>query len=167
MQAHELRHEIEAFLATHHVMSLATTAAGESAVHAASLFYALDGLSLVWTSDPGVRHSLHVETKCKVAATVAPDCAEWLAVRGVQIAGDACRLRDDAEVERASHLMRRRYPFLDQLASGPPALRQAYAKAGFYRLDPTRITLIDNARGFGHKATLHVLADGAVALVDP
>jgi uncharacterized protein YhbP (UPF0306 family) len=166
MDAQQLRREIEAFLATYHVMSLAT-AAGGSAVHLASLFYALDGLALIWTSDPGVRHSLHLETNHEVAATVAPDCADFLAVRGVQIAGTACRLRGDAEIGRASRLMRARYAFLDQLASGPPALREAYAKAGFYRLDPERITLIDNARGFGHKATLRVLADGAVALVDP
>jgi uncharacterized protein YhbP (UPF0306 family) len=165
MDVQELRGDIEAFLAAYHVMSLATHAGG-SAVHAASLFYALDGLSLVWTSDPSVRHSQHLETNRHVSATVAPDCADFLAVRGVQIAGSACRLRGDAEVERASRLMRQRYPFLDQLASGPPALREAYAKAGFYRLDPERITLIDNARGFGHKATLRVQADGAVVLVD-
>jgi uncharacterized protein YhbP (UPF0306 family) len=163
MDAQQLRRDIEAFLAAHHVMSLAT-AAGGSAVHAASLFYALDGLSLLWTSDPGVRHSLQLETNRGVAATVAPECADYVAVRGVQIAGTARRLRDDAEVERASRLMRQRYPFLDRLASGPQALREAYAKAGFYRLDPERITLIDNARGFGHKATLRVLAGGAVAL---
>ncbi len=166
MDAQELRRDIEAFLAAHHVMSLATVAGG-SAVHAASLFYALDGLALLWTSDPAVRHSLQLKANQSVAATVAPDCADFLAVRGVQIAGTARRLRDDAEVERAGRLMRQRYPFLDRLASGPPALREAYAKAAWYRLDPERITLIDNARGFGHKATLRVLADGAVVRVEP
>lgn len=164
MDAQELRRDIEAFLAAHHVMSLATAAGGET-VHAASLFYALDGLSLVWTSDPGVRHSLHLETHHNVAVTVAPDGADFLAVRGVQMAGTAWRLHRDAEIGHARRLMRRRYPFLDRLADGPPALREAYAKAGFYRLDPERITLIDNARGFGHKATLQLLADGSVALV--
>jgi len=33
---------------------------------------------------------------------------------------------------------------------------KAWQKAAFYRLTPTRITLIDNTRGFGHKATLEV-----------
>ncbi len=165
MDVQALRGEIVAFLATNHVMSLAT-AAGGSTVHAASLFYALDELSLIWTSDPSVRHSLHLEANKQVAATVAPDCADFLAVRGVQITGSACRLRGDAAVKRASRLMRQRYPFLDQLANGPPALREAYAKAGFYRLDPESLTLIDNARGFGHKVTLRVHADGVLALVE-
>lgn len=165
MQAQQLRRDIEAFLAAYHVMSLATLA-DNATVHAASLFYAVDGLSLVWTSDPAARHSRHLEASRKVAATVAPDCADFRFVHGVQIGGIACRLRSDADVERASSRMRQRYPFLDQLAGGPPALREAYAKAGFYRLDPERITLIDNAQGFGHKAALRVLAGGAVALAD-
>lgn len=163
MDAEELQRDIESFLAAHHVMGLATMA-DDATVHAASLFYAVDGLSLVWTSDPAARHSGHLETQRRVAATVAPDCADFQAVRGLQIAGVARRLRDAAEVERASARMRQRYPFLDQLASGPPALREAWARAGFYRLDPERITLIDNSRGFGHKAALQVRTDGAVAL---
>jgi len=163
MDAATLRRSIEAFLAAHHVMSLAT-AADDGGVHAASLFYALDGLSLVWTSDPASRHSQHVEAQHRVAATVAPECADFRAVRGLQIAGTARRLRSAAEVEHASREMRRRYAFLDELASGPPALREAWAQAGFYRLDAERITLIDNSLGFGHKASLQVLADGAVVL---
>ena len=163
MDAPTLCREIESFLAAHHVMSLAT-AADDGGVHAASLFYAIDGLSLVWTSDPASRHSQHVEARGQVAATVALDCADFRAVRGLQIAGTARRLRGAAEVEHAGREMRRRYAFLDQLASGLPALREAWARAGFYRLDAERITLIDNSLGFGHKASLQVLADGTVAL---
>lgn len=166
MDAQTLSREIEALLAAQHVMSLAT-AAGDGGVHAASLFYALDGLSLVWTSDPAARHSQHLDASPKVAATVAPDCADFHAVRGLQIAGSARRLQGAAEVEGASNAMRHRYPFLEQLASGPPALREAWARAGFYRLDPERITLIDNARGFGFKAALRFLGAGAVELTDP
>lgn len=163
MDATTLRRSIESFLAAHHVMSQATTA-DDGGVHVASLFYALEGLSLVWTSDPASRHSQHLEAHHQAAATVAPDCADFRAVRGLQITGTARRLRSAAEVEHASREMRRRYAFLDELASGPPALREAWARAGFYRLDVERITLIDNGLGFGHKASLQVLADGTVVL---
>lgn len=165
MNAEDLKSRIETLLATQHVMNLATAAA-DGTVHAASLFYALDGLSLVWTSDPATRHSQHLERQGQVAATIAADCADFAAVRGLQISGVARRLRDASDVEQASGIMRSRFPFLEQLASGPPALREAWAKAGFYRLDPQRITLIDNSLGFGHKASLQVFADGAVALPD-
>jgi uncharacterized protein len=165
MNAEELRQQIEALLASLHVMSLATTSS--DGVHAASMFYALDGLSLVWTSDPATRHSQHLEKRGRIAATIAPDCADFLAVRGLQISGVARRLVGAAEVERASRTMRQRFPFLEQLATGPAALQEAWARAGFYRLEPDRITLIDNSRGFGHKATLQVRPDGTVALAEP
>jgi hypothetical protein len=50
-----------------------------------------------------------------------------------------------------------RYGFLAELAGGPPALRAAFEKAGFYCLEAERITLIDNIKGFGHKDTLDLL----------
>ena len=49
-----------------------------------------------------------------------------------------------------------RYGFLAELAKGPAALRAAFEKAGFYCLDPARVTFIDNTRGFGHKETLEL-----------
>ncbi|MGZ5787567.1 MAG: pyridoxamine 5'-phosphate oxidase family protein [Ramlibacter sp.] len=165
MDPEELRRHIETLLAAQHVMSLATLGK-KGEVHAASLFYVPDGLSLVWTSDPATRHSQHLESQPRVAATIAPDCADFLAVRGLQISGVARRLLDAAEVDPASGMMRERFPFLERLASGPAALREAWARTGFYRLDPERITLIDNSRGFGHKATLQVSANGAVALAE-
>jgi hypothetical protein len=36
------------------------------------------------------------------------------------------------------------------------AMREAYARMEFYRLEPTRMVLIDNSRGFGHKETLEL-----------
>jgi hypothetical protein len=49
-----------------------------------------------------------------------------------------------------------RYSFLGQLAAGPLKLRQAYARTAVYRLEPVRIVLIDNTKGFGHKETLEI-----------
>ena len=60
---------IRAFLDAHHVMSLATL--GPDGVHAANLFYACDGFSLLWLSDPQSRHSRELEAESSVSATVA------------------------------------------------------------------------------------------------
>ncbi len=81
----ELDQKVGAFLATHHVMSLATF--GSSGPHATSLFYACDGLALVWVSEPASQHSRDIEADQRVAATVAPDYSDFEAIRGVQIAG--------------------------------------------------------------------------------
>ena len=148
----ELGRQIGAFLAAHHVMSLATF--GSRGPHATSLFYACDGLALVWVSEPDTQHSREIEADPRVAATVAPDYSDFAAIRGVQVAGTARRVV--AADERTRHLaqLEARYPFLGQLAAGPSKLRQAYARTVVYRLQPARIVLIDNSKGFGHKETL-------------
>jgi len=148
----DLAARIEAFLDAYHVMTLATV--GDSAAHAASLMYARKGFVLCWTSDPQSRHSLHLVREARITATVAPDYTDFRVIRGLQIAGRARRLDVDAEAEEARALLVGRYDFLAALPSGPPALRAAFEKAAFYALVPERITLIDNARGFGHKETL-------------
>ena len=150
----ELGRQIGSFLAAHHVMSLATSGAGGP--HATSLFYACDGLALVWVSEPDTRHSREIETDPRVAATVAPDFSDFASIRGVQVAGTARQI--EATDDRKRHLaqLEARYPFLGHLAAGPLQLRQAYARTGVYRLAPARIVLIDNSKGFGHKETLEL-----------
>jgi uncharacterized protein YhbP (UPF0306 family) len=145
---------IESFLASQHVMSLATL--GPEGPHATSLFFACDGLGLVWLSDPDTQHSRQIEADPRVAATVAPDYSDFSAIRGVQITGTA---RPVTRVdERARHLgqLQTRYPFLRQLASGLPKLRDSYARAAVYRLQPISFVLIDNRKGFGHKEKLNL-----------
>jgi len=162
LDADTLKGEIEGFLAAHHVVHLATTAV---AVHAASVMYAADGLALVWMSSRDTRHSCHLESDARVAATVAPDYTDFRNIRGLQIFGRAQRITGVAAVARAMLLMIGRYGFLRELASGPAPLRQAFESAGFYRLDPERITLIDNTKGFGHKDTLLVTAEGGISVL--
>lgn len=150
----KLVHEIGSFLTTHHVMSLATL--GPSGPHATSLFYACDGLALVWVSEPDSQHSREIEADSRVAATVAPDYSDFALIRGVQIVGAARRIVPANEKMRHLALLQARYSFLGQLAAGSLKLRQAYARAAVYRLQPARIVLIDNTKGFGHKETLKI-----------
>src|ERR1700690_2831062 len=104
----------------------------------------------------GRLYSVEIEADPRVAGTVAPDYSDFTAIRGVQIAGAARRIV--AADERMRHLaqLKARYPFLGQLAAGPSKLRQAYARTAVYRLQPARIVLIDNTKGFGHKETLEL-----------
>jgi len=147
-----LRAAIEAFLDAHHTVSLATVD-DQGAPHAANVLYASEGLALYWMSDIETRHSRHIEVRQRVTATVAPDYADFRQIRGLQIFGTARRLAGIESFATARRMVSR-YGFLAELANGPAALRAAFEKAGFYCLDPARITLIDNTKGFGHKQTL-------------
>jgi uncharacterized protein len=143
---------IAAFLDAHRVMSLATS--GPRGPHAANVFYARDDFTLLWVSSPDSEHSRHLVARPRVAATIAADCLDYADIKGVQIHGDAWRIDQRAERSRARALLELRFDFLRRIKFGSSALHEAYENAEFYRLEPSRIVLIDNSRGFGFKEAL-------------
>lgn len=153
---------IAAFLDAHHVVSLATC--GPDGPHAATVFYVRDGLALLWVSDPNSRHSVELAANARVAATVAPDYFEFDDILGVQISGRAHAIADASQRANAELLLQARYPSLKRMSEGLPTLREAYERAKFYRLEPTRLVLIDNSRGFGHKDTLELGGNATKAM---
>lgn len=146
-----LPERILAFLGAHTVMSLATQL--RAAPHAVSLMYANDGFALYWVSDPGSRHSRALAESPAVSVTIAAQFADFQEIVGLQARGTACRLEDPTESDAGMALLAARYPFLRQFTSGPRRLVRSLQLASVYRFDPEEITLIDNARGFGHKDT--------------
>jgi len=142
---------ITAFLDAHHVMSLATC--GSRGPHAANVFYARDGLSLLWVSERQTRHSKMLEVNPQVVATIAPDYRDFDEICGVQVFGAAHRISDAAERDHARRLLEARYPLVQHL-SNQPILKRMYAAAELYRFVPDKIVIIDNKRGFGHKDEL-------------
>ena len=150
----KLAERFTAFLDAHHVLSLATV--GPNGPHAANLFYARDGLALLWVSDPTSRHSVELEADGYVAATIAADYSDYSQIRGMQISGRARCITDMVERTRARMLLEARYSFLKLIAESSSTVGAAYDQAQFYRLDPARLVLIDNSQGFGHKETLEL-----------
>src|SRR3974377_183596 len=135
----ELEQRVAAFLATYHVMSLATV--GLRGPDSTNLFYACDGLALVWVSDPDTRHSRDIAANPRVAATVAPDYSDFADIRGIQIAGAAQPIVAMHERKRHLALLEARYPFLGELARGPTKLLESYRATTLYRFRPARIIL--------------------------
>jgi uncharacterized protein len=150
----EVSAQIARLLDRHHVMSLATVC--PDGPHAANLFYARDGFALFWTSDPFSRHSVAVESDTRVAATIAKDYSDFPEIQGLQISGRAFRIIDESSRQHARHCLEMRYPFLQTTANAPKELRKASERAEFYRLETSRIVIIDNTRGLGFKRTLEL-----------
>jgi uncharacterized protein YhbP (UPF0306 family) len=90
-----------------------------------------------------------------VAASIAPDCFDIDEILGVQISGHAHVITTEARAH-ARRLLEARYPRVKPLFGASSAMRKVYARMQFYRLEPTRMVLIDNSRGFGHKETLEL-----------
>jgi uncharacterized protein len=145
---------VVAFLDAHHVASLATC--GGPGPYAANVFYVREEFALLWVSDPGSRHSVDLRADPRIAATVAPDCFDMDDVRGVQISGHAHVITSESQRVRARLLLELRYPCVKRLSQGASCPIERYANMEFYRLEATRIVLIDNSRGFGHKETLEL-----------
>lgn len=157
-----LRERVLSFLAEHHVVSLATAAGGE--VWAASVFYASDDLDLVFVSSPQSRHGQHIAASDRVAGTIDTQQVDWREIRGVQLEGEVAPARG-ADLDRALEVYLRRFPWVaDFLAPGdddpaaagavPMAVDGREVAVDLYRLRPSRVLLIDNRLGFGHREEL-------------
>ena len=79
------------------------------------------------------------------------------------IAGRASRL-GDAEARHARALLAGRYSFLSLLSAGPAALLAAWRNAAFYRIEPSRITLITSLMGV---APAGMIGNNACGMVVP
>jgi uncharacterized protein YhbP (UPF0306 family) len=152
----DLRRRMGTFLSEWHVMSLAT--ADRDGPYAANLFYASDGFALLWVSAPDARHSRAIAISPRVAATIAPDYSDFAIIKGLQIEGAARQVTNTEERQTNLAILEARYPFLARRGGLPATVRDAYAHAAIYRLEPSRIVLIDNLRGFGHRDVLELSA---------
>lgn len=144
----ELPAEVDAYLANHYVMTLATC--GPEGPWAAAVFYAWTGDDLLFLSAPHTRHALNLARDVRCAATIQDDTADWKAVKGIQLEGTVLRL-DGAAATLARERYAERHALVSPKAAIPPAIAEALAKIAWYRLVPTRMYFINNAKGFGHR----------------
>ncbi len=148
----DLRHAILEELRQHTILTLATS--GEAGPHAVSLMYAHEAFDIYWLSDRKTCHSDHLASGRSAAVTIAAQYEDFLKIRGLQMRGTGCRLTDADEETAGFDLLVARYPFLTQFSVGK--LARNLDAAAVYRFRPARLTLIDNARGFGFKQTLEL-----------
>jgi len=120
----------------------------DGAPRATPLFFAADDLALIFLSDPSSQHShnLLADPRCSVGLYPAVD--DWRALRGLQLRGQARRLRE-AEAPHALELYLRRFPFAADLM-------QAIEAAAPFRFQPSWIRRIDNRQGFGFQQEWHL-----------
>jgi uncharacterized protein YhbP (UPF0306 family) len=134
-----------AFVAGHHVMTLATY--GPLGLWAAAVFYAHDGFRLVFLSAEHTRHAQNMAASPHVAATIQDDYDEWQTIQGIQLEG-VVRLLSGTERSAALALFAGRFRFL---SSPTAAIEAALRRISWYSLEPERLYFVDNTQGFGHR----------------
>lgn len=137
---------------------------------AAAVFYASDGFTLYFLSDPESRHSKDIAENPLVAVTVNEDYHDWRKIKGIQMEGKAELVVTEDEMSRAVATYANKYSFtaaylklisssfpkvtgyLDKLLSKLPLVPglPATPTIRFYRFTPTRVRFIDNEKSFAH-----------------
>lgn len=133
------------YLATHQVMTLATS--GPGGVWAAAVFYVNDGFNLIFLSAGHTRHVLNFTAVPQVAATIQEDYRDWQPIKGIQLEGQVSLLTNVSRETSISRYLQK-FPFL---AQADAKMQNALAKVNWYLLQPERLYFIDNSLGLGHR----------------
>jgi len=158
-----LRKTVLEYLKSHNTMTLATTHDGVP--WAATVFYANDGFTLYFLSNPEVcQHCFNIVHNPRVAIAIDEDyplkgSSDWKKVRGIQMEGIAEMLTAREEINRAVRAYARKYPFtsayLKSVFSFPLAKKlvaklkfMAATENKFYKVVPTRVWFVDNEVSF-------------------
>ncbi|HYA67033.1 MAG TPA: pyridoxamine 5'-phosphate oxidase family protein [Burkholderiaceae bacterium] len=151
-----LRRPIAEYLASHHVMTLATQ--GTDGPWAAAVLYVNDAEHLFFLSAPSSRHCRNLSQDARCSATIHEDYDDWRQIKGIQLEGQVSELQGE-EQDRARRLYARKFPIVGGLAHTPLAIAQALARVHWYLLRPARLYFIDNSQGFGHREQIDLHQD--------
>ncbi len=126
---------ITAFIARHHVLTLATVSA-EGSPYCANCFYAYDRERnlFIFTTDDATRHGSEMAADGRVACSIVLETRIVGKVQGLQVCGRAAR-GDEAAKRRYIA----RYPYT------------AAAPLNIWVVEPDFMKLTDNTLGFGKK----------------
>lgn len=137
-----------------------TLACGDDdGIWSAPVFYANDGYSLIWVSNPNSRHSKAFEANGKAAVSIYKSDTEWQKIQGLQISGHVEKAASEAETKQLLSVYTRKFPFTGAFFSQKGLLpepiktkvKEKVRDVTFYRLIPDSIRLVDNTIRFGFK----------------
>lgn len=162
------RHELEAIV-TQYMDSFTTVTLACSVRDkpwAAAVYYARQGLDLVFFSSASSRHSAMLSENPRAAATIHGDYRGWKEIKGLQMEGTVEPLSSAAQRAGALASYLKRYPFVSEFFSEPLSIGAGVAtkilKVQLYVFRPEVILYLNNEEGFGTRWTLNVEGGRAV-----
>ncbi|GFK96130.1 hypothetical protein NNJEOMEG_04005 [Fundidesulfovibrio magnetotacticus] len=144
-----------ALLDSERTLTLATCGP-EGLPWATDVWFARDGLALVFYSSPRSRHCRNLAASPACAATVHARTDSWKEIKGLQMEGEAREAQGTAAKARALAAYVRRYPFAAALLAGGGEAAARLAKVRAHVFRPRSIRLVDNARGFATRYAMRV-----------
>jgi uncharacterized protein len=139
---------------------------GEDRPWAADVFYARQGLDLIFFSSPTSRHCTAFSGNPAAAATIHGDYRGWKEIKGLQMEGQVERIAGAAAKARGLAIYLKRYPFVKEFFSEHGAIYSQVAKkvagVSLYSFRPFYILYTNNETGFGTRWKLQVHKGRAV-----
>ena len=127
---------------------------------AAAVYYARQGLDLVFFSSPTSRHSVIFSQNTRAAAAIHGDYRGWKEIKGLQMEGHIHAVTTAQGRARAISTYLKRHPFVSEFLSDPLAIGAGVAKkmskVELYFFRPDTILYLDNEAGFGTRWKLEV-----------
>jgi uncharacterized protein len=148
------RPDAQAYITGHNTVSLATL--GPDGPWASSVFYVNLGFNLYFLSEPTTQHSRNIAGTPTISATINEDYKDWREIKGIQLSGVCAEVRGKVEAGRALAAYVKKYPFVATFLK-PGQLLRGMQIGGrpldvrLYKISPTRLLFLDNARGFSHR----------------
>lgn len=167
----ELKEIVLEYLSHHNTMTLATV--HNNSPWTASLFYANDGFTFYFISNPNVcLHCQNIAANSCVAVTIDENYSlnsldDWRKVKGIQMEGIAEMLITEEEISQAVEVYVRKYPFvsvyLRSIVSFPRVVSfletmakklklvpdfNASSENKFYKVTPKKVWFVDNETSF-------------------
>jgi len=127
---------------------------------AATVYYARQGLDLIFFSSPTSRHSVIFSQNTRAAAAIHGGSQGWKDIKGLQIRGHIQAVTRAKGKARAISTYLKRHPFVSEFLSDPLSISAQVAKkmskVELYFFRPDAILYLDNEAGFGTRWKLEV-----------
>jgi len=158
MTREELERIVTDYMDSYTTMTLACNSGDHP--WAAAVFYARDGLNLIFFSSRTARHSKAFSENPRAAATIHGDYHEWKEIKGLQMEGRVEPVSSKPAQVHALSVYLKRYPFVREFLSSPLSVAAGVAKKmskiKLYLFRPERILYVNNEAGFGTRWQLEV-----------
>ncbi len=150
MKLEELEKIIIEYMDSFNTMTLSCVHDG--APWSAPVYYARQGLDLIFFSSSKSAHSQALELNPQAAVSIYDHYQRWQDIRGLQISGQVSALQSLASLTRATKIYLKRHPFAAEFFSNTGFIADLLARRTrvmLYLFKSQAIHYLDNSQGFG------------------
>jgi len=107
--------------------------------------YVNEGMTIYFLTPENSQKAYNIAKNNKVSLTINPEYQSWEHIEALSMAALASRVTDEAQQQKIGKLLLSKFP---EAAEYEP--KEKDVSLAFFKVEPTIISLLDYAKGFGH-----------------